>query len=85
MRALLDLGHHPADIFAIFNDRIAGFEILQGDLVSERNVLESFYLEIGFAVEGRASGDLPRADIHDRHTYIVLSVMYEKVSHEFAQ
>ena len=47
MRALGDVGNRPPDIAAIFQDRVAAGDIMQGDLVANRHILGRLQVKTG--------------------------------------
>ena len=79
--AYLDLGHHAADVMAVFDDGVVLFELGQGDLVPQGDVLQGLDLDLLLAVHVQPAGLLPRLDVDGGHADIVGFFVNQELNH----
>jgi hypothetical protein len=82
MRTLSDACYDLPDVFAVLNDGVPGLEILQSDLVSERNRFTRDDLASAASFQELAPDSLTGLDVHHRDPNIVTLVMHNKVPHK---
>jgi hypothetical protein len=76
-----NLRHDFADVFTILNDRIAHFEILERDLVPQRNVLVRRQLAPIAFVNGFTGQTFPGLHVSDGDPDVILTVVDKEISH----
>ena len=70
--ALFDIGDDLADVLAVFDDGVAGLEVLEGDFMAEWNVHQRFEPGFDVAVQRASVDGRLGLDVHHGHSDVVL-------------